>query len=615
MSHAPSHDHGHRPARPSEGLAGDDALVVVDQVSYQYPTAQRHALRDISLRIRRGEFLGLVGPTGAGKSTLCMALNGIVPQFYGGRFWGHITVAGKDTLEQPISTMARFVGQVFEDPETQLIATSVENEVAFALENLCVPRDELRPRIAEALEQARLTHVRHKAPGELSGGQKQRLAIAAALAVRPALLVLDEPTSQLDPVGAFEIFATVRELNRKLGMTVVLVSHAAEELAECADSIALLVDGQIQTVGETASVYGDVERLLQHQVRPPQVTTTFFLMQQAGLPVLRLPTRLVDAGPLLQAAVRERPPHAVDPAASPALHTGDVPKPSSGRPLLTAENLHHTYADGTTALRGVSLSIREGDYVVIAGQNGAGKSTLVRHFMGLLRPTSGHLRVRDRDITQLSVSDLAAHIGYVAQNPDHQIFSPTVQEEVGFALQHLGHDRAEIERRTVESLDAMGLLPVRTAHPLSLPKGDRARVVIAAVLAMQPDTLIFDEPTTGQDFRGARYILDLTRRLHRAGKTIIVITHHLHLMPDYAQRVVVMGSGTVLLDAPIRDAYYAVDVLRRTFLTPPQAVLIGRDLDALTHSHRRPLSPAEIAQAFTPATPVTGTGTGKQRTP
>ncbi len=571
--------------------AAADDVAVLEQVSYRYPTGTSCVLRDVSLRIRRGEFLGLVGATGAGKSTLCMALNGIVPQFYGGRFWGRVLIDGVDTVEQPIAQLAHHVGQVFEDPETQLIATSVENEVAFALENLRVPRDEMRLRISEVLELVRLSHVRKKAPQDLSGGQKQRLAIAAAIATRPKLLVLDEPTSQLDPVGAFEIFATVRELNRKLGMTVVLVSHAAEELAECADRIALLAEGQLLTVGTPGQVYGDVERLLAQQVRPPQVTATFHLLRGADREPGPLPTRLAEANKLIPSLQ----PRLAEVSALPT-----PPSRATARPLLTAENVHHTYADGTAALKGVSLSIREGEYVVIVGQNGAGKSTLVRLFMKLLSPTAGHLRAGDQDLAALSVSDLARRIGYVAQNPDHQIFCATVEEEVAFALRHLGHGRDEIEARTSESLRAMGLLSARRLHPLSLPKGDRARVVVAAVLAMQPEALIFDEPTTGQDYRGARYILDLTRSLHQAGKTVVVITHHLYLMPDYAERVVVMGSGTVLLDAPIRTAFHSIEVLRRTFLAPPQAVLLARELDAQLKRGPQLLTPQEIAAHYQP---------------
>ncbi|MGB9879192.1 MAG: energy-coupling factor ABC transporter ATP-binding protein, partial [Anaerolineae bacterium] len=271
-----------------------EPIVVLDKVSYLYPRSKKPALCDISLEIQKGEFLGLIGPTGAGKTTLCLTFNGIVPQFYGGRFFGRAIVAGLDTLEHPISTLARHVGAVFQDPETQLIATSVENEIAFALENLCVPRDEIKERIPRVLAAVRLEGTEHKHPHELSGGQKQRLAIAAALAMQPDLMVLDEPTSQLDPIGAEEVFTIVRELNKELGMTIVMASHAAEEMAEYADRIALLFDGRIIAIGSPDEIYSQVDALYEHYLRPPQVSETFYMIGKRGAPVNRPPVRMSE---------------------------------------------------------------------------------------------------------------------------------------------------------------------------------------------------------------------------------------------------------------------------------------------------------------------------------
>ena len=568
-----------------------EPIAVLNQVSYMYPRSPEPVLRDISLEVYRGEFLGLIGPTGAGKSTLCLTFNGIVPQFFGGRFFGSATVAGLDTLDHAISQMAQHVGAVFEDPETQLIATSVENEIAFALENLRLPREEIMARIKPALAAVRLEGTEKKHPHELSGGQKQRLAIAAALAVRPDLLILDEPTSQLDPVGAQEVFATVRELNKELGMTIVMASHAAEEMAEYADRLALLSHGSLEALGTPDELYAQVERLHAHALRPPQVASAFYLINQAGIATPTTPVRLEAGIAALDALQAQHP--AEPPAALP------VPAPHDGAPLLSVRNLKHTYDDGTQALTGVSLDIREGEYVLIVGQNGAGKSTLVKQFLKLLTPTEGTVTVGGADTSTLTMSELARRIGYVAQNPDNQIFNASVEEEVAFALRNLGYPAPEVQARTRESLEAMGLWEQRAIHPLALPKGDRARVVIAAILAMKPEIIIFDEPTTGQDYRGARYILDISRDLHRAGKTVIVITHHLYLMPEYAERVVVMGKGTILLDAAIRPAYHQLDLLRSTFLTPPQAVLLAQELSRRDGREFPLLTPAEVAACFT----------------
>jgi len=585
-----------------------DPIVVLDNVSYMYPRSTEPVLHDISLEVRRGEFLGLIGATGAGKTTLCLTLNGIVPHFYGGRFFGRATVAGLDTVEHPVSELAQHVGSVFQDPETQLISTSVENEIAFALENLRVPREEIQARIPRVLDAVRLSGTERKHPHELSGGQKQRLAIAAALAMQPDLLVLDEPTSQLDPVGAEEVFAVVRELNHELGMTIIMASHAAEEMAEYADRIALLSAGRLVTVGTPADIYAQVDLLEVHALRAPQVAHTFYLMRQRGLPIHDVPVRLQPALKAMD-SVRSECEVVLAPILS---HPDDVqisPPASPGRkepgapthgeePLLSVQDLWHVYPDGTEALHGVSLDIGKGEYVLIVGQNGAGKTTLVKHFLSLLQPTAGTVAVGGMDTRQLSVSELARRIGYVAQNPDAQIFNSTVGDEVAFALRNLHYPAPEVEARTVEGLQAMGLLGVREQHPLSLPKGDRARIVIAAILAMKPEVLIFDEPTTGQDFSGAQHILDISRHLHEMGKTVIVITHHLYLMPEYAERVIVMGKGSILLDAPIRTAYHQVELLRSTFLNPPQAVLLARHLGQQEGRDLPLLTPREVADCF-----------------
>ncbi|MBN2006653.1 MAG: ATP-binding cassette domain-containing protein [Anaerolineae bacterium] len=595
-----------------------DLIASFDRVSYLYPHAETFALKDVSLDIRRGEFLGLIGPTGAGKTTLCLACNGITPQSFGGRFFGHVTVLGLDTLEHPISHLARRVGMVFEDPETQLTATSVENEVAFALENLCVPREEIRARIPRVLAAVRLDGLESRHPHELSGGQKQRLAIAAALAVEPALLVLDEPTAQLDPAGAREVFDVVRELNRVLGMTVLLASHAAEALAEHADRVALLAGGMLRRVGTPGEIYGDVALLEAHRVRPPQVTRTFYLIARRQTARRLTARRGLDG----DASVRQTRdfgtssdfwtrmtqmtlPVCLDdglarmPALRPFARFVEPPVseiPPAVAPLIAVRNLTYRYEGCAPALNDITLDIHAGEYVLLVGQNGAGKSTLARHFVGLLRPGQGAVHVNGRDTREWALSDLASRIGYVAQNPDHQLFCATVAEEVAFALQYRGYAHGEIAARTAASLEAMGLAAYGARHPLSLPRGDRARVVIAAILAMQPEALIFDEPTTGQDADGAQRILDVSRELHRQGKTIVVITHHLHLAPA-AARVIVMGRGVVLRDAPARHAFHDVATLRQTYLEPPQAVWLAQALFPERDGGGL-LTPEEIAQCL-----------------
>jgi len=576
-------------------MNSQDIVVSIENLSYQYPRSPDLALQDLNLTVQRGEFLGIIGATGAGKTTLCLTLNGIVPQFHGGRFFGHVNVAGLDTLDTPIPQLAQHVAMVFQDPETQLVTNSVEDEVAFALENLCVSRNEILRRIPWALSQVRLSGLEHRHPSELSGGEKQRLAIAAALAVQPQMLVLDEPTSQLDPAGAQQVFATVRDLNARLGITVILASHASEELAQYTDRIALLSHGQLVTVDTPTRLLAQVKRLQQHAIRPPQVAIFYQLLSERGLHTSSIPVTLAQAEQVYDTVCPEILRCAQNDTSSVILHTAQNPSRAQTKNLLEMREVTYTYPDGTQALRDVSMNVHQGEYLMIVGQNGAGKTTLVKHFLHLLEPSAGQVLLDGRDVRQLTVSDLARRIGFISQNPDNQIFGTSVEDEVAFAPRNLGLRGPDLQERVDESLTAMGLTAQRRLHPLALPQGDRARVVIAAVLAMRPEILIFDEPTTGQDDTGAQRILDVSRQLHHMGKTVIVVTHHLHLMPGYAERAIVMGKGVIVLDAPIRQALHATDVLHSTYLIPPQIVQLAQYIAQRMGVTLPILTPEELA--------------------
>ena len=565
-------------------------VVCIERLSFRYPGASALALQDINLTVEQGECLALMGATGAGKTTLCLALIGIVPQFFGGELYGAVRVGGLDTLEHPVRVLARTVGIVFQDPETQLTATSVEHEVAFALENLCVRPDEIRTRVHEALHAVGLAGLEKKHPHELSGGQKQRLAIAAALALKPQVLVLDEPTSQLDPVGAAEVFTLVRTLNRELRMTVVLASHQSEEVAEFADRVALLAKGRLVRVAPSAAFFQEVEDLTRHQVRPPQVTEFFHCLQKRGLVLDSLPVTLPEAVSIYEAVRPHLRFRSRSFATAPACHRAV---------RLTAQNLMCTYADGTRALAGVTLDIRAGEYVAVVGQNGAGKTTLARSFLGLLKPSAGSLAFDGRPLQTLTVGEISRHIGLVPQNPDTHLFAFSVAAEVGFALEQAGLPPGEVSHRVDEVLAAMDLTAQRDLHPFGLSKGDRSRVVIAAVLAREPEILIFDEPTIGQDYQGALRILELTRQLHAAGKTVVVITHHLHLLPGFAERVLVLGQGRILLDASLAEAYYRPEVLTATDLRAPQIIELAQAITEREGQDCRALSVEELAACFT----------------
>ncbi len=627
-------------------------IIELDSLSYYYPRAERPALRNVTLTVRRGEFLGVIGPSGAGKSTLCLALSGLIPQSLGGRFFGSVRIAGLDTVTTPLTQLARLVGLVFEDPELQLLATTVEGEVVFALENLALPLPEMRARVHEALAQVGLSGLERRAPQSLSGGQKQRLAIAVALALRPPVLVLDEPTAQLDPQGAEEVFAALRALHQR-GLTIVVASHAAEALAASAQRLALLDEGALVALGTPTELYGYPERVQRHRVRAPQVAQVYAACGWRPAPVcwtevLARPDRAghayaseaapgiaavtasmpeqadraghasaSEAAPGIAAVTASTPEqadragHASAPEVAPGIAavTASMPEqaealarpgfawrapapqaeplPAAGPfppPLLTLDDVSFVYPNGTIALQGVSLQVRRGEFVALLGANGAGKTTLVRLVMGLLRPTQGCVRWEGQATAAWSVSEMARRIGYVAQQPERQLFGLSVEEEIAFALRYRGLAPAEVTARVEEALRRFDLWSVRDRLPLALPRGERARVALAAMLALRPQMLVLDEPTVGQDEAGARAILEVVRSLHAAGMTVVLVTHHVHLLPGYAQRAVVLQQGRVVLDAPLRAVLHAETELRACGLQPPQVVLMARawGLDALT---------------------------------
>jgi energy-coupling factor transport system ATP-binding protein len=395
------------------------------------------------------------------------------------------------------------------------------------------------------------------------------------------------------------VFELVAGLNEQ-GVTVILVTHVTEAVADHADRVAVLVDGRTWALGTPQEIFQDTAALRDIGIRPPEVTEA--LQRLFPIPAVDLgsfPIRLSDAVDTYR-TLRPEPMSANGAAPQgqpPSSHSAPDPEParSERTPVLSCRDLVHTYPDGTQALRGLDLDIYEGDYVAIVGQNGAGKSTLVRHFLHLLKRTSGSVHIQGQTVDDFEVSDLAHRIGYVSQNPDNQIFTDSVEDEVAFALRNLGTPPDEIDATVGRVLDEMRLGWARDRHPVTLSKGDRARVVIAAVLAMDPSILVFDEPTIGQDYLGATAILDLTRQLHAGGRTVVLITHHLYLLPGYAERLIVMGKGSVLSDGPLRDGYYAERTLEETFLRAPQLVRFAQSVAGSDSLVERPLTVDELA--------------------
>ena len=553
--------------------------ILIRDLHYAYPPplhggAPVSVLRGVNLAIGAGEFVAVLGRVGAGKSTLCMALNGLVPHASGGVFRGAVTVLGRNTREHTIADLARSVGLVFQDPEMQLTQMRVEDELAFGPENLGVPSGEIEERVTWALDAVGLAGYRDRSPLHLSGGEKQRLAIAAMLAMRPQVLALDEPTANLDPAGKAAIFNLLARLARERQITIVLATQELERVARCVQRVVVLHDGVVALDDTPAAVFARTPLLREWGIGVPQLAELASLLaQKTGRPYRFL--HMGDAYTQLRGELK---------AGASYLSQGSGVRGQgsavSGRvgPQLALEQVSFSYLDGTEALRNASLAVAAGEFVALLGANGSGKTTLAKHLNGLLKPTSGSVRVNGRDTRPLRVAELARTVGYVFQNPDHQIFAASVEEEIAFGLRLQGLSQAEVAERINWALETFALTPYRELPPALLGWGQRRQVAMAAVLAARPQALVLDEPTGGLDARSRDALMAAVTTFNRSGGTVILITHNMRLVAEHASRAVVMAEGQVAFDGAPGLLFERREILARAKLAAPAVVRLGQRL-------------------------------------
>jgi energy-coupling factor transporter ATP-binding protein EcfA2 len=552
-------------------------------ISYRYPRSQRWVVTHLNLRINQGEFVAIMGENGASKSTICQMMNGIIPNSIGGRLIGQVLVHGLDTKESGIAELATKVGIVLEDPETQLFTASVKSEVAFGPENLNLPPEVIEERIRWALEVVRLSGYEERLPSSLSGGQKQRLAIAANIAMRPDILVLDEATSQLDPVGVEEVLSVVRELNQKYGMTILMATDASEMIARLMDRVVVLNQGKLVADGTPRQIFADTPLFRKIMIRSPQVSQLAVELTSAGHSMPTFPITVPEAARGLQKLVG---------GIRPVLIEKDMQKSADSKPLsIQVEHLDYVYQPlDVHAVKDVSFGIRQGEFVALIGQNGSGKTTVLKNLLGLLRPTDGRVIVAGQDTQTTAVAEMARHVGFVLQNPDQQLFADTVEDEVAYGPKNLKLEKELVEKRVTDSLQLVGLTDKRKEFPPALSKGDRAKVVIASALALDPSIIILDEPTTGQDYKGCHQIMQIAQSLHAQGRTVVFVTHHMALVAEYAERVIVLCGGKVILDDVTEEVFARPKVVRQACIIPPQITELGQALPPALGLPRTPLT-------------------------
>ncbi|MBN1401237.1 MAG: ATP-binding cassette domain-containing protein [Anaerolineae bacterium] len=559
--------------------------ISIEALHYAYPplTPQGESLRvlrGIDFGVEPGEFLSIMGPTGVGKSTLCMALNGLVPQSTGGVISGHVYVLGHDARSVPVAQLAAHVGIVYQDPESQLFATTVLDEVAFGPENLGVDPHEIAERVEWALGVVEMRAYAERAPAHLSGGQKQRVAIAASLAMLPEVLILDEPTTNLDPVGQLEVFEVIERLCRQRRMTIVMVSHDAEHVAQFSDRVAIMWQGRIARSDSPERIFADADLVREVGIAAPQVSHLAHTLchELEGRHFVSIDGAERALRETMAAGTEARARSAPVPSPQEREATQDV--------AVEIRGLVYHYRNGgdqraIEALDGVDLLIPERAYLGVIGQNGSGKTTLVKHLNGLLKPTSGAVWVYGVDTRAARVSELARIVGLAFQNPDHQIFCATTEEEISFGPRNLGLTPSHVRERTEEALSLFGLTEHAHTPPALLGFGLRRLVSIAAVYAMRPRIFILDEPTAGLDRRSAAALMALIDDLHAQGHTIILVSHDMALVAEHTRQTLVMHEGRMLAYGLTRDVFARAADLATAQIRLPQITRLGLRLGDL----------------------------------
>jgi energy-coupling factor transporter ATP-binding protein EcfA2 len=550
---------------PPPAYARSLAIVTITDLHFRYKKAPHPVFQGLNLAVRPGERLAILGPSEAGKSTLALCLQGLIPRMIKGDFQGEITVDGVLTTSCRPRQLAGRVGILLQDFEAQLFSTRVDQEVAFGPENLGLPREELRRRVAECLALAGLAGLDNRDPATLSGGQRQLLALAAVLALAPQLLVLDEPSTDLDPLRVEELLASLDRLSRTRDLTLIFLGEDLR-LARLCTRIVLLSRGEILADGTPELILREVELLRSLGLAPPELPALFHDLGQPSLPLT-----LEEAVPQARALGWTGHPGASPPAAA----TGDPPPPE----ILALRRVTFAYPDSPPVLKDFSLAFREQELTAILGPNGSGKTTLLKLLRGLLTPQAGKVWQQPGE---------KFRVGYVFQNPDYQLFAEEVWEEVAFGVRLLGLSPPEVEPRVEAALARVHLLDRARDDPFSLTKGQRQRLAVAGVLALAPQVIILDEPTTGLDHREQQDLLGLVQELHTQGHTVIMVTHSMWAAATYARRLVVLLDGRVHLDGPPREVLADAPRLAEARLVAPAVVQLSRALGFMA------LTPAEF---------------------
>ena len=550
------------------------SVITVENLRYRYPHAKELALDGLDFSVEKGEFIGIIGENGAGKSTLSQALMGLVPQFYKGAYGGTVMVDGIEAGRTPVAQLCGHVGLVFQNPFNQLSGAkdNVYEEVAFGMQNLGVPAEEMKNRVEEALKLLDIWQYRDRNPFDLSGGQMQRVAIASVLVMRPDVMILDEPTSQLDPEGSDEVFNAVETLTGS-GITILMIEQKIEKLAAYCDRILLLHKGK-QIAFDTPQKVFSMPDLNNYGIQAPAFTR---ICKAEGVTLAdgTYPVTVEEAAGVLREKRLEAP--ACADGGERAQKVTGTEAAQAGGPAESAgssdeqfciEKLDFSYLADVPVLKNLNMKLDKRPTAII-GQNGAGKTTLVKLLKGLLKPVSGSIYFHGEDISGKTVAMLAGNVGYVFQNPDDQIFKYNVMDEILFGPLNIGMDAERAKKEAERALKLTGLTGKEKENPYDLELYERKMTAIASVLAMDTDVLILDEPTIAQDWKGRQIIGGIIRSLSECGKLVIAILHDMDFVAENFERVIIMAHGRMLADGTAKEVFAQEEALKKARLQKP----------------------------------------------
>lgn len=561
------------------------AIIEMECVSFSYGTAAdgAYALKDIDLSVEEGTFVGLIGPSGAGKSTLASAITGAIPHHYRGRLFGSTLVAGLDTCEASLTDIAKVAGSVLQDIDAQMVASVVEDELLFGLENFGIDHREIEGRIASALDAVGIADLRHREIATLSGGQKQKVAIAAILAMTPRVIVMDEPTSALDPASARDVFEVLRRAKELTGMTVILIEQTVALLAEYCDRVVVIDQGRIALDGTPTDAFSHGETLRAIGVDTPRTVRISNSLAEAGLAPNDSPALTLDGAEALVAGILAPGLSKSSPIVPRTL--GDRPDARNTvdeRPIIVdVAGAAYSYGTGQAGIEGINLTVRAGEILAVVGQNGAGKTTFTKLLNGLIKPSAGVVRIAGLDTRTTPVSVLASHAATLFQNPDRQLCRNTVVEEISFGLELQGAPADAARERALHVAATFGL--PENASPFNLSRGQRQMVALASVVALEPELIILDEPTSGLDYRECMTVMETVRQRALDGAAVVMVCHDMEVVSDFADTLAVMTEGRLIEVGPSREVFANDALLAHARIAAPCVPALGKRLAARFH--------------------------------